>query len=300
MGMEFNFILPENFTEQSVEHLLTTTWLVPRKLRYFLRSKKHFLVNGEAVSADRILVSADRIKIIFDKEDFPDLALKMGNPKLADILYQDEHMVIANKPEGMKTHGNSADELALQNHVAARIGQPVFVVHRLDEATSGAVLFAKNQFVLPILGRMFEQNQIHREYFALVNGHFDKKNLTIDKPIGRDRHDKRKQVVTKSGKAAVTHLSALTEFDKTSLVSLILDTGRTHQIRVHLAFLGHPIVGDLLYGKEKNESRMMLHAGKIILTHPFSQKKLEILAPSQTFDARCQKEEHNQNQRNGR
>ena len=298
--MEFNFVLPKDFKSQSVAHLLEQTWLVPRKQRYFLRMKKHFLVNDRAVSDDEMLVSADRIKIIFDEEDFPLLEVNFGDEKLAEILYEDEHLVIANKPEGMKTHGNTKDEFALQNHVAARLNQPVYVVHRLDEATSGAVLFAKNQFVLPILGRMFENNEIHREYVALVHGHFQQKKLTINQPIGRDRHDKRKQIVSKTGKMALTHLSVLTAFRQHSLLALSLDTGRTHQIRVHLQAIGHPILGDLLYGKKEHEPRLMLHARQIVLRQPFSEQILEILAPSQSFDARCKQEEDNENQRNRR
>ena len=287
--MEFNFILPENFKEQSVSHLLEQTWLVPRKQRHFLRIKKHFLVTDKAVSDDFILSAGDHVTVIFDAEDFPALSVKMGDAKKANILYEDEHLVIANKPEGMKTHGNTPDEIALQNHLAAACGQPVFVVHRLDEATSGAVLFAKNQFVLPILGRMFEQNEIHREYLALSKGHFNKPNLIIDKPIGRDRHDNRKQIVSNSGKKALTRLLVLKEYKNSSLVALLLDTGRTHQIRVHLSHLGHSIIGDPLYGSAKAEPRLMLHAHKIILQHPFTGGNLEVSANSVSFEQELKK-----------
>lgn len=293
MDMEFNFILPKNFEEQSVKQLLEEKWLLPRKHRHFLRQKKHFLLNGQTVSNETLLVSGDKIQIIFDKEDFNELSVEFGDKSQANIMYEDEHLVIANKPEGMKTHPNQADELALQNHVAAAIGQPVFVVHRLDEATSGLVLFAKNQLVLPILGKMFEDNQIHREYVALARGHFPQKNMTIDRPIGRDRHDKRKQVVSKTGKKAITHLSVLTAYKKSSLVKLSLDTGRTHQIRVHLSSLTRQIIGDLLYGNDKHEARLMLHARQIRLRHPFTDEWVEISAPSETFDRRCQQEEDN-------
>ncbi len=291
--MEFNFVLPEDFETQRVAQLLEELWLVPRKQRYFLREKKHFLLNGMPLTDfDRLVKKDDEIRLIFDDDDFSDLTVKMGKAELAEIPYEDEHLVIANKPEGMKTHGNSPDELALQNHVAAAVGQSVFVVHRLDVATSGAVLFAKNQFVLPVLSRMFEQNAIHREYLALVQGKFNQNTLTIDQPIGRDRHDKRKQIVSKSGKRAITHLTKLSDFKKNSLVKCLLDTGRTHQIRVHLSAAGHSIVGDSLYGNDNNEPRLMLHAHKIILQQPFSNKLLEISASSQTFDARCEQEKH--------
>lgn len=280
--MEFNFILPENFIPQVLSDLLEKTWLVPRKQRHFLRTKKHSLVNDQIIDENQLLHAGDKVTLIFDKEDFSNLSLKFGSASLADILYEDEHLIIVNKPEGMKTHGNTADEIALQNHVAAAINQNVFVVHRLDQATSGAVLFAKNQFVLPILGKMFEENKIHREYLALVAGHLLEETFTINQAIGQNRHEKNKRIISKNGQKAITHVQLIQNFTDKSLVKCILDTGRTHQIRVHLSSLGHPIIGDALYG-QKSTSRLMLHAESIIIPHPFTNQLLNISAPSPSF-----------------
>ena len=280
--MEYNFILPENFIEQPVSDLLEKTWFIPRKQRHFLRMKKHCLVNNKIINENQLVHAGDKITLIFDNEDFSNLSLKFGSANLADILYEDEHLIVVNKPEGMKTHGNTADELALQNHVAAAINQDVFVVHRLDQATSGAVLFAKNQFVLPILGKMFEENKIHREYLALVKGHFPENQFTIDRAIGQNRHDKNKRILSAKNKKAVTHVEIIKKFTDKTLVKCTLDTGRTHQIRVHLSSLNHPIIGDALYG-QKSQERMMLHAGKIIIPHPFENKILESSAISTSF-----------------
>ena len=280
--MEFNFILPENFIPQVLSDLLEKTWLVPRKQRHFLRMKKHSLVNDQIIDENQLLHAGDKVTLIFDKEDFSNLSLKFGSASLADILYEDEHLIVVNKPEGMKTHGNTADEIALQNHVAAAINQNVFVVHRLDQATSGAVLFAKNQFVLPILGKMFEENKIHREYLALVAGHFLEETFTINQAIGQNRHEKNKRIISKNGQKAITHVQLIQNFTDKSLVKCILDTGRTHQIRVHLSSLGHPIIGDALYG-QKSTSRLMLHAESIIIPHPFTNQLLNISAPSPSF-----------------
>lgn len=280
--MEYNFILPENFIEQPVSDLLEKTWFIPRKQRHFLRMKKHCLVNNKLINENQLVHAGDKITLIFDNEDFSNLSLKFGSANLADILYEDEHLIVVNKPEGMKTHGNTADELALQNHVAAAINQEVFVVHRLDQATSGAVLFAKNQFVLPILGKMFEENKIHREYLALVKSHFPENQFTIDRAIGQNRHDKNKRILSAKGQKAVTHVELIKKFTDKTLVKCTLDTGRTHQIRVHLSSLNHPIIGDALYG-QKPQERMMLHADKIIIPHPFENKILEISAISTSF-----------------
>ena len=280
--MEYNFILPENFIEQPVSDLLEKTWFIPRKQRHFLRMKKNCIVNNKLINENQLVHAGDKITLIFDNEDFSNLSLKFGSANLADILYEDEHLIVVNKPEGMKTHGNTADELALQNHVAAAINQEVFVVHRLDQATSGAILFAKNQFVLPILGKMFEENKIHREYLALVKGHFSENQFTIDRAIGQNRHDKNKRILSAKGQKAVTHVEIIKKFTDKTLVKCTLDTGRTHQIRVHLSSLNHPIIGDALYG-QKSQERMMLHAGKIIIPHPFENKILEISAISTSF-----------------
>ncbi|MGO2646092.1 MAG: RluA family pseudouridine synthase [Lactococcus cremoris] len=280
--MKFNFILPENFIPQVLSDLLEKTWLVPRKQRHFLRTKKHSLVNDQIIDENQLLHAGDKVTLIFDKEDFSNLSLKFGSASLADILYEDEHLIVVNKPEGMKTHGNTADEIALQNHVAAAINQNVFVVHRLDQATSGAVLFAKNQFVLPILGKMFEENKIHREYLALVAGHLLEETFTINQAIGQNRHEKNKRIISKNGQKAITHVQLIQNFTDKSLVKCILDTGRTHQIRVHLSSLGHPIIGDALYG-QKSTSRLMLHAESIIIPHPFTNQLLNISAPSPSF-----------------
>ena len=280
--MEYNFILPENFIEQPVSDLLEKTWFIPRKQRHFLRMKKNCIVNNKLINENQLVHAGDKITLIFDNEDFSNLSLKFGSANLADILYEDEHLIVVNKPEGMKAHGNTADELALQNHVAAAINQEVFVVHRLDQATSGAVLFAKNQFVLPILGKMFEGNKIHREYLALVKGHFPENQFTIDRAIGQNRHDKNKRILSAKGQKAVTHVEIIKKFTDKTLVKCTLDTGRTHQIRVHLSSLNHPIIGDALYD-QKTQERMMLHADKIIIPHPFENKILEISAISTSF-----------------
>ena len=134
--------------------------------------------------------------------------------------HQDEHIIIVNKPEGMKTHANEPTELALLNHVSAYVGNTCYVVHRLDKETSGAVLFAKNPFILPILNRLLENKEISREYWSLVQGAFLKKRQIYTDKIGRDRHDRRKRLVdNKNGQYAETHISKLKEFENKTLVS---------------------------------------------------------------------------------
>ena len=228
--MQFTFTLPDSLPQMTVKQLLEEQLLIPRKIRHFLRIKKHILINQEEVHWNEIVNPGDVCQLTFDEEDYPEKEIPWGNPDLVQEVYQDQHLIIVNKPEGMKTHGNQPNEIALLNHVSAYVGQTCYVVHRLDMETSGLVLFAKNPFILPILNRLLEKKEISREYWALVDGHINSKELVFKDKIGRDRHDRRKRIVdTKNGQYAETHVSRLKQFpNKTSLVRCKLKTGRTH------------------------------------------------------------------------
>lgn len=282
--MKFQIPIPQAFPQLTVKELLEDYFLIPRKIRHFLRTKKHVLVNDQVINWQSPVQPGDVLTLIFDQEDYPEKAIPLGNPEIADILYQDQHLVIVNKPEGMKTHGNEPTEIALLNHVSAAVGQTCYVVHRLDKETSGAVLFAKNPFILPILNRLLEDKKIQREYWALVQGKLPSKQVIYKDKIGRDRHDRRKRLVDKkNGQYAETHVSQLKTFGRYSLVKCQLKTGRTHQIRVHLSHHGHPIVGDPLYNPEKAD-RLMLHAHRLTLTHPLSLENISVEARSESFE----------------
>lgn len=179
----------------TVKELLETKLLIPRKIRHFLRTKKHVLINGETINWQSPVKKGDRISLTFDTEDYPNKTIPMGDANLVKPLYEDSHLIVVNKPEGMKTHGNEPTEIALLNHVSAYCGQTCYVVHRLDMETSGAVLFAKNPFILPILNRLLEDKMIQRQYWALTEGKFQTKKTVYKDKIGRDRHDRRKRVV---------------------------------------------------------------------------------------------------------
>ena len=240
--MKFTLTIPDGLPAMTVKELLEEQFLIPRKIRHFLRTKKHVSVNGLAINWQTVVKPGDDICLIFDEEDYPQKTILIGNGKLVEELYQDQHLIIVNKPEGMKTHANEPRELALLNHVSAYVGETCYVVHRLDKETSGAILFAKNPFVLPILNRLLEKREISREYWALVQGKFPSKKL-----IYKDK------------------------------------TGRTHQIRVHLAHHGHPLIGDPLYHPQP-KGRLMLHAHRLTFTHPFTLEKITVEARSDNFE----------------
>ena len=295
--MKFTITIPASLTSMTVKELLEDQLLIPRKIRHFLRTKKHILVNGESIHWQNLVKPGDSIQLTFDKEDYPEKELPAGQPSLVEELYQDEHLIIVNKPTGMKSHANEPTEVALLNHVSSYVGQTCYVVHRLDKETSGAILFAKNPFVLPILNRLLEKKEIAREYWALAQGKFPSKTIVYKDKIGRDRHDRRKRLVdSKKGLYAETHVTRLKEFDKATLVKCQLKTGRTHQIRVHLAHHGHPIIGDPLYHPQP-QGRLMLHAHRLTFTHPFSLETISVEAPSESFEAELK--QHRSKSRNG-
>ena len=289
--MQFTFTLPDFLPQMTVKQLLEEQLLIPRKIRHFLRIKKHILINQEEVHWNEMVSPGDVCQLTFDEEDYPEKEIPWGNPDLVQEVYQDQHLIIVNKPEGMKTHGNQPNEIALLNHVSAYVGQTCYVVHRLDMETSGLVLFAKNPFILPILNRLLEKKEISREYWAQVDGHINSKELVFKDKIGRDRHDCRKRIVdTKNGQYAETHVSRLKQFpNKTSLVRCKLKTGRTHQIRVHLSHHNFPISGDPLYNSKSKTSRLMLHAFRLSFTHPLTLEKLSFTTLSDTFEKELKK-----------
>jgi len=282
--MKFTLTIPDGLPAMTVKELLEEQFLITRQIRHFLRTKKHVSVNGLAINWQTVVNPGDDICLIFDEEDYPQKTILFGNGELVEELYQDQHLIIVNKPEGMKTHANEPTELALLNHVSAYVGETCYVVHRLDKETSGAVLFAKNPFVLPILNRLLEKREISREYWALVQGEFPAKKLIYKDKIGRDRHDRRKRLVDpRKGLYAETHVNRIKQFGQASLVKCQLKTGRTHQIRVHLAHHGHPLIGDPLYHPQP-KGRLMLHAHRLTFTHPFTLEKITVEARSDNFE----------------
>ncbi|MDV2933270.1 RluA family pseudouridine synthase [Enterococcus faecalis] len=282
--MEYSMRLPENFSTMTIKELLENEWLVPRKVRHFLRTRKNVKINGETAAFHFPVQAGDCVTLTFEETDYVRPAIHWGEATRVTVLYEDEHLMIVNKPYGIKTHPNQPQETdTLLNHVAAYLAeknQVPYVVHRLDKETSGAIVFAKNPFVLPILGRLLETKQIYRQYQAIVSGHFNQKEQTINQPIGRDRHDRRKRRIDpQKGDPAITHVQVVQALSNNqTAVTCVLETGRTHQIRVHLASEGHPIIGDPLYNPKSQAARLMLHASQLHLRHPFTKKQIVVTA----------------------
>ncbi|MGH4050429.1 MAG: RluA family pseudouridine synthase [Clostridium sp.] len=208
-----------------------------------------------------------------------------------DIIYEDSDVIVINKPQDMVVHpapGNYSGTLvnALLNHCTDLSGingvlRPG-IVHRIDKDTSGALVVAKNDNAHNSLAAQLKDHSMTRSYIALVEGIIKNNEGTIDEPIARHPKDRIKMAVVESGKRAVTHFKVLERFESNTLVECNLETGRTHQIRVHMAKIGHPLVGDLIYGFKKqrfNLKGQVLHAKKLGFIHPSTNEYMEFNSP---------------------
>ena len=198
--------------------------------------------------------------------------------RFAQIYYEDNDLAIVMKPKGVKTHPNDLKESnTLMNHVIYTIKSDyVEPIHRLDQETVGLLIVAKNPLMKKILDRMLEENKIDRIYKANVHSLLPIKPQTIDAPIGKDKFHSNKRRVSTTGQSAITHILTSRMVKKNVCeVDLKLDTGRTHQIRVHLAEIGHPVIGDPLYG-DSTLRQLQLNSYKIEFIHPLTQEKISV------------------------
>ncbi|MDD5773424.1 MAG: RluA family pseudouridine synthase [bacterium] len=206
------------------------------------------------------------------------------------ILYEDDHLIVINKPKGMVTHpakGNYSGTLvsALLYHCKNLSGINGYlrpgIVHRLDKDTTGVMVAAKDDITHAGLVKQWQDRTITRKYIALVNGEMDKSELTVDEPIGRHKVQRQRMAVNlSSGRNAISKIKILEKFNGVSLIEVRILTGRTHQIRVHLSYLKHPVIGDALYGKKSDIiDRQALHAAVLGFTHPITNKYMEFSSP---------------------
>lgn len=251
-------------------------------------------VNGKTEKAKYKVKSGDVIRL--EEPETKTLELRPENIPL-DIVYEDDDVIVINKPQGMVVHpAPGHDEHTLVNallyHCPLSTINGTFrpgIVHRIDKDTSGLLMVAKNDKAHRSLAKQLKDKTNIREYVALVHGRIAEDEGTINAPIGRSLKDRKKQAVVKDGRNAVTHFEVLKRYRDYTFVKCILETGRTHQIRVHMKYIGHPLVGDPLYGPKKTikGNRQFLHAGKLGFVHPTTGKLLIFEAPLPKIFQEC-------------
>lgn len=247
-------------------------------------------VNGKAVSKNYKCRSEDNITV-----NVPDAVALEAQPENIplDIVYEDSDLLVVNKPKGMVVHpaaGNYSSTLvnALLYHCKDSLSgingviRPG-IVHRIDKDTSGLLIVAKNDAAHIGLAQQIKEHSFHRAYRAVVYGNIKEDSGTVHQPIGRSPKDRKKMAVTdKNSKDAVTHYQVLQRFGDFTYIRCVLETGRTHQIRVHMAYIGHPLAGDAVYGPKKvitSLNGQCLHAGEIGFVHPRTNEYMEFNSP---------------------
>ena len=265
------------------KYLLNCTDFSRSKLQKMIENG-NILVNGNTVKTSYLVHDGDLITI----EDVTDEVNIVPEDIPLDIVYEDDYLLVVNKPSGMVVHpavGNYSGTLvnALMYHCnklssvngSVRPG----IVHRIDADTSGLLLVAKNDNVHNDLAKQISDKSVVRKYVSLVHGVINEDTATIDAPIGRDSKDRKKMCVTAdNSKDAVTHIRVLERYKDATLIECVLETGRTHQIRVHMNYINHPVVNDPVYGYKKLDDKdfgQMLHAKEIGFVHPVTHEFMD-------------------------
>ena len=262
---------------------------ISRSMVQKLIEQNDIKVNGKKTKHSYKLKLNDEIEIIIPEAK--EIDLKAQDIPL-DVIYEDNDIIVINKPKGMVVHpANGNPDGTLVNAVMnlckdslSGIGGEIRpgIVHRLDKDTSGAIIVAKNDKAHIALSEQLKNHEIKKTYLALVRGIIKENEATINMPIARSKKDRKKMDVDKDGKEAITHFKVLERYkNKYTLLQINLETGRTHQIRVHLSHIGYPIIGDEVYSNGKNEwnvSGQCLHAWKLEFKHPITGKKISLEA----------------------
>ena len=281
-------IIVKNDEPKRIDAYISENTEYSRTAAQRLIEENKIIVNGKKEKASYKVQNGDKIEI--EEEPAKEIELKAQDIPL-EILYEDNDIIVVNKPKGMVVHpANGNPDGTLVNAIMSickdslsGIGGEIRpgIVHRLDKNTSGAIIIAKNDKAHINLSEQLKNHEIKKTYIALVRGIVKENNATINMPIGRSKKDRKKMDVDKNGKEAITHFKVLKRYQDCTLLEINIETGRTHQIRVHLSHIGYPIIGDEVYSNGKNKWNIegqCLHAKSLDFKHPITEKEMHIEA----------------------
>lgn len=266
----------------SLETVLQAKLGLTPSIQHKMVKRGEVQVNGHKAALVQSIRSGDRVQVqFFEEEDYGIIP----EPIPIDVLYEDDHILVVNKAPGIAVHPTDPDQSGTLAHAIAYHYQlqgaqiKVRHVHRLDKDTSGVLLIAKHAVAHTLLDEALRKRRIKRQYVAIATGVFKAKQGEIAEPIGRDRHHPTRRRVSPTGDPARTHYRIIEQFAEGALIQLQLETGRTHQIRVHLSHIGHPLYGDTMYGGPRHPiRRQALHGERLCFSHPITGEELEIIA----------------------
>lgn len=287
---EFRFQITEEMEDERIDKCMSM--LIDSLSRSYIQKlmkEDAVTVNGRPVKGSYRVKTEDEVAFFLPKTVEPDI---LPEPIPLDILYEDKDVIVVNKPKGMVVHpaaGHYSGTLvnALMNHCGSELSgingvMRPGIVHRIDRDTTGSLIACKNDRAHNCIAEQLKEHSVTRKYRAICYGVIGGEEGTIDRPIGRHPSDRKKMAVTENGKNAVTHYRVLERFQKYTYIECELETGRTHQIRVHMASIGHPLLGDEVYSTLKSPFKLegqTLHAQILGFRHPETGKYMEVSAP---------------------
>ncbi len=291
---EFKFKIEEKNVNERIDTFLSTN------IEGFTRNniqknitEGNVTVNGKIIKANYKLRQNDDVVLTTDEP----VELEITKTEMPlNVVYEDDYVIVINKEQGVVVHpapGHYEDTLVngLMHHCEGNLSgingvMRPGIVHRIDKDTSGVLVIAKNDIAHNDLAKQFFDHTITRKYYAIVCGNVKEETGTIDKPIARAKHDRKKMAIDPEGRRAVTHYKVIERFGKFTLIEAKLETGRTHQIRVHLASIGHPLLGDTVYNKSKITYKLegqALHAKVLGFVHPKTKEYMEFETELPTY-----------------
>ncbi len=281
--MELSYLVNNN-KYKTIREILKQEFEISDRLLLHLKKEQKIFLNNQKSYSHALVKNGDIISVLID---FEEESTNIVPKKIKiNILFEDEYLLIVNKQSNIAVHPSHTHySNSLSNGVkyyfnSINLKKKIRIVNRLDKDTSGLVIFAKNEYIQECLIKQMKNKIFKKEYIGIVDGILTKKYGTISAPIARKDNSIIERCISPNGVSAITHYKILKEYNNYSLVQFTLETGRTHQIRVHSAYIGHPISGDTLYGTSSTYiSRQALHCNRLFFIHPILRKKMSIAAP---------------------